>query len=73
LGSANKHNIVNATVDALRILRSPAQFASKRTLPLEHIDHQTRSKTEASPLSRRVGVAEATTETAGGEAAGQES
>src|SRR5690606_29833364 len=30
LGSSNKHNVVNATVAALKLLRAPEAFASKR-------------------------------------------
>src|SRR5512137_440692 len=30
LGSSNKHNVVHATVEALRLLRSPGDCASKR-------------------------------------------
>jgi len=42
LGSSNKHNIVSATVNALQELRSPDQFASKRQVARDHIDHQSR-------------------------------
>jgi small subunit ribosomal protein S5 len=37
LGSANKYNVVNATVAALQALRSPEQIASARQQPLEDI------------------------------------
>ncbi len=43
LGSANKHNIVNATVEALRRLRDPHDFARKRGIERDRIDHQSRS------------------------------
>ena len=43
LGSANKHNIVNATIEALRSLRSPEQFVSKRGVAADTVQHQTRS------------------------------
>ena len=43
LGSSNKHNIVNATVEALRSLRSPVQFAGKREVSVQSIEHQSRS------------------------------
>ncbi|MEM9691792.1 MAG: 30S ribosomal protein S5 [Myxococcota bacterium] len=46
LGSSNKHNVVNATVDALRNLRGPAAFASKREISRDRIVHQTRSVVE---------------------------
>ena len=42
LGSSNKHNVVNATVEALRTLRSPEQFAGKRDVGVDHLDHQSR-------------------------------
>ena len=44
LGSSNKQNIVNATVDALRSLRPPSAFAKKREIGIDRIDHQSRSK-----------------------------
>ncbi|MFC1642143.1 30S ribosomal protein S5 [Myxococcota bacterium] len=37
LGSSNKFNVVNATVEALRSLRSPEQIAQFRGHPLEHV------------------------------------
>jgi small subunit ribosomal protein S5 len=43
LGSSNKHNIVNATIEALRSLRTANDFASKRHVSRDHIQHQTRS------------------------------
>ena len=43
LGSSNKHNIVTATVNALRDLRGPELFAAKRDIPRERVYHQSRS------------------------------
>jgi small subunit ribosomal protein S5 len=43
LGSSNKHNVVNATIEALRILRSPADFASKRNVGMDRLSHQSRA------------------------------
>ena len=43
LGSGDKHNIVSATIAALRALRGPEAFASKREISRDRIDHQTRS------------------------------
>jgi small subunit ribosomal protein S5 len=37
LGSSNKHNIVHATVEALRELRAPEQVASARGLDVNHV------------------------------------
>ena len=48
LGSSNKHNIVSATIQALRELRSPDQFAAKRELSRDRIQHQSRSTVERS-------------------------
>jgi small subunit ribosomal protein S5 len=47
LGSSNKHNIVNATIEALRSLRMPAEFASKRHVSRDHIHHQSRAAVAA--------------------------
>lgn len=43
LGSSNKHNIVSATVKALRTLKNPRAFADKRSMQVGQINHQTRS------------------------------
>ena len=37
LGSSNKHNIVHATVEALRSLRAPEQVASARSLDVARV------------------------------------
>jgi small subunit ribosomal protein S5 len=37
LGSSNKFNVVNATVEALRSLRGPEQVAQFRSQPTEHV------------------------------------
>lgn len=37
LGSSNKYNVVNATVEALRSLRAPEQIASTREKPIDDI------------------------------------
>jgi small subunit ribosomal protein S5 len=42
IGSSNKHNIVNATVAALRALQAPDSFLRKREITRERIDHQSR-------------------------------
>src|SRR5512144_2737973 len=39
LGSANKHNVVNATVEALRGLRSPENVAEARSKQLDEVAH----------------------------------
>jgi len=39
LGTSNKHNIVHATIEALRGLRSPEQFASKRSITVDGLGY----------------------------------
>jgi len=39
LGTSNKHNVVNATIVALRALRSPEQFAGKRDVGIEMLNY----------------------------------
>jgi small subunit ribosomal protein S5 len=39
LGTSNKHNVVNATIVALRALRSPDQFAGKRSIGVELLSY----------------------------------
>ena len=56
LGSSNKHNVVNATVDALRSLRSPNDFAGKRGVGIDHLNHQSRATSGVAPV-RAVPVA----------------
>jgi small subunit ribosomal protein S5 len=56
LGSSNKHNVVNATVDALRSLRSPNDFAGKRGVGMDRLNHQSRATSGGVP-ARAVPVA----------------
>jgi len=37
LGSTNAHNLIKATIDALKQLRSNEQAAARRGVPLEHV------------------------------------
>lgn len=39
LGTSNKHNIVHATISALKSLRSPDQFAGKRNLGIDGLGY----------------------------------
>ncbi len=39
LGTSNKHNIVHATISALKNLRGPDQFAGKRGITLDALGH----------------------------------
>ncbi len=56
LGSANKHNIVNATVEALQRLRGPHDFARKRGIERDRIDHQSRSVVAKGTAGTAVGI-----------------
>jgi small subunit ribosomal protein S5 len=42
LGSSNPHNVVHATVAALRGLKSPEQIANKRSMQVDNLDYQRR-------------------------------
>ncbi len=42
LGTSNKHNIVHATIEALKLLRSPDQFAGKRGLTVDSLGYVSR-------------------------------
>jgi small subunit ribosomal protein S5 len=42
LGTSNKHNVVHATVVALRLLRSPDQFAGKRHIGVDGLSYQSK-------------------------------
>ena len=55
LGTSNKHNIVHATVEALRNLKSPDQFASKRNIDTTTVGHI--SKTTLGVAKRRASLA----------------
>lgn len=37
IGSNNKHNVVNATIEGLRMLKTPSQVARLRGIPVEEI------------------------------------
>ncbi len=39
LGTSNKHDIVHATIDALKSLRSPDQYAGKRSITLDKLGY----------------------------------
>ncbi len=39
LGSSNKYNVVNATIDALKQLRTPDQVATARSKSLDEVSH----------------------------------
>jgi small subunit ribosomal protein S5 len=60
LGSSNKHNVVNATIEALRTLRSPGDFAGKRDVGLDRLSHQSRAGDGAVTV-KTVAVAPVTT------------
>jgi small subunit ribosomal protein S5 len=50
LGTSNPHNVVHATVSALKSLRSPDQFAGKRNMQTDDLGYQRKG---ASPTSSR--------------------
>jgi small subunit ribosomal protein S5 len=50
LGTSNKHNIVHATIAALKGLRSPDQFAGKRSLQVDALGYVSR---QAGAVTRR--------------------
>jgi small subunit ribosomal protein S5 len=52
LGTSNKHNVVHATVAALKALKSPEQFASKRGMQIDDLSYQRRGGTVTSAKGR---------------------
>jgi small subunit ribosomal protein S5 len=72
LGSSNKHNVVNATVKALRSLRGPEEFARKRDVERDRLAHKSRSAGQVAAPRRAIPVPgaqrPAPTEDEGGEA-----
>lgn len=55
LGTSNKHNIVHATIAALKNLKSPDQFAAKRNTTVEALGFQSKNTGVAGP--KRVSIA----------------
>jgi hypothetical protein len=55
LGTSNKHNIVHATIDALKSLRSPDQYAGKRGLATDQLGYVSRQQAWLPP--RRASIA----------------
>ena len=56
LGTSNKHNIVHATVKALKNLKSPDQYAGKRSMQVADIGHISK-QTIAGGKPRRASLA----------------
>jgi small subunit ribosomal protein S5 len=52
LGTSNKHNIVHATIEALRSLRSPDTYAGKRGLQLDSLGYQSKGAGNVSTRKR---------------------
>jgi small subunit ribosomal protein S5 len=52
LGTSNKHNVVNATIEALRALRSPDQFAGKRNIQVDALSYQSKQQIGTGKRSR---------------------
>jgi small subunit ribosomal protein S5 len=53
LGSSNPHNVVHATVAALRGLKSPEQIANKRSMQVDELDYQRRGGSVTATPRRR--------------------
>jgi len=55
LGTSNPHNVVHATVAALKALRSPDQVAGKRSMQVDDVGWQRKggNQTGAAPQRRR--------------------
>jgi small subunit ribosomal protein S5 len=56
MGTSNKHNVVNATIVALRLLRSPEQFAGKRDVTVDDLSY-TSKQTPVGNKARRASLA----------------
>jgi len=52
LGTSNKHNVVNATIVALRLLKSPDQFAGKRGVGVEMLSYTSKQQVGANKPRR---------------------
>jgi small subunit ribosomal protein S5 len=73
LGSGNKHNVVNATIAALKALRAPEEFARKREIERDRLGHRSRATAESTPRGLRgapslTGAKKPEDETSGGDA-----
>lgn len=53
LGSSNPHNVVHATVAALRNLKSAEQVAGKRSVTVDNLDYQRKGGGAIAPAPRR--------------------
>src|SRR5262249_60913835 len=56
LGTSNPHNVVHATVAALRALKSPENIAGKRSMQVDGLGYQRRGG-GATPAPKRTSVA----------------
>jgi small subunit ribosomal protein S5 len=56
LGTSNKHNVVHATVAALRALKAPEKIAGKRSMQVEELGYQRRGGGAVS-AKRRASIA----------------
>lgn len=55
LGSSNAHNVVRATIDALKTLRSPEDIAARRRIPIDELSTTTThagDELKATPIRR---------------------
>lgn len=53
LGSSNPHNVVHATVAALRNLKNAEQVAGKRSISVDNLDYQRKGSGAVAPATRR--------------------
>lgn len=68
LGTSNPHNVVHATVAALRALKSPEQIANKRSMQTDDLGYQRRGGSVAAPRRRPSSAPQG----AGGQGPGQQ-
>src|SRR5262249_18096933 len=69
LGTSNAHNVVHATVAALKGLKSPEKVANKRSMQIDDLGYQRRGGAITASAKRRASVAPPP---AGGRPAGSE-
>jgi small subunit ribosomal protein S5 len=69
LGTSNKHNIVHATIKALKALKGPEQYASKRSLNIDDLGHVSKGSVKTRAKSPMMASLEGAAP-AGGEGSG---
>jgi small subunit ribosomal protein S5 len=66
LGTSNPHNVVHATVAALKNLKSPERIANKRSMQVDDLGYQRRGGGGVVPARKRVSAAPPPPAAAGG-------